>query len=225
MKKYFPLLVLFVVLLGIWLLLNSFQLESFGKIDDGSENNGDVFSKMSQEAKKRVNYYLDTIDCEPNDYYLRNCTGNCNGNTEREYICFSCYRGTPCFGLGNKSEEEISLFDIKFYDSKNVETDYNFITLGFSEILGCDCDVNCTCDDGIELILTEYDTLMFYFPFDITKNYLDSIVSEHDSFGECVLESEENSTREDGAEFNFKRYSCDDLSILIINNRKMVVSL
>jgi len=116
----------------------------------------ELYSLFTVYMEESVNSYLKYIECQPNKY--------CYDDSS---ICFTCNEMEACFGYGwvNRSGGEkmnpVSPFFLKGKYSK--EELISFHSYGMSWLLNCVCNENCTCNDEINVELTEND-VRFTFP-------------------------------------------------------------
>jgi hypothetical protein len=103
-----------------------------------------LYSSFTEVMKHQIDYRLKSISCEPKEYYFRNSD-----------ICFVCSKIYPCFSynwveLDGGKKRNLSKLPYLMGNYSN-EDMINFYSFGITKLLGCQCNGDCVCRDGIKV--------------------------------------------------------------------------
>jgi len=169
---------IFILLIGVGVAIAVFfGLQLYKPKIKTYSNVTELYSLFTPYMKSTVNYRLQAINCQPNEYYYENSS-----------VCFVCNDMHACFGYGwviRAGGEKMNPKGVPYLSGKyNRDALINFYSWGLAKELGCSCEMGCECSEGIKVRL-EDNIVIFSFPenYNITKRIEE--VARDIGFGNC----------------------------------------
>jgi hypothetical protein len=160
-KIFLILIVLLILILFGWQILSNFVYKEY------LTNTTELYTYFTPYMEQKINIYLDSVDCRPNNYYYQNNT-----------LCFVCNKIDVCFVYtwvertgGQKIRPDY--FYLRGLVDKQTELD--FYSKGISKILNCNCtEERCVCENEINAKLDYVDKQTYQSPF-VLYEYKDNV--------------------------------------------------
>jgi len=135
-----------------------FRLIFLGKETQLLSNTTELYSSFTPYMQSYVSSHLQSIDCIPEKYYYDDSS-----------VCFLCNDIVPCFSyswVNRTGGERMNPYGLYLKGEYNSDIQLSFYSFGISKLLNCECDEECTCEDGVKATFKD-NTTMFTFPTDV----------------------------------------------------------